>query len=255
MRTRTFGTALSLVAALAAANASSAQEAPAPEADAQARATLLRMATFLASTPRLTVALQTAYDVVQPDGQKVEFGDSRKLALRRPDGFRIDAEARDGARRGLLIDGRAITTFDLNENVYASVPKQGTVDEALDYAVDELGLRIPLKELFASDLPETVTRASSVRLVANERVGSVPCEHLAVRADEVDYEVWVATGERPLLQRIVVTYRFAEGQPQFAANFASWNMSPDLPDALFAHEPAEGAERIRVAPASEGAQR
>jgi hypothetical protein len=83
----------------------------------------------------------------------------------------------------------------------------------------------------------------------------VACEHLAVRLDEADFEAWVATGDRPLPQRIVVTYKLAPGQPQFAANLSEWNLAPDLPDALFSYEPAADAERIRVAPVAEGAER
>ncbi len=255
MGTRTLRAALALCAALAAAGAASAQEtAPSPD-DARARATLERMAKLVAGAQRLSVAIETVYEVVQPDGQTIEFGETRRLALRRPDRFRVDTEERDGSRRGFLFDGRAISAFDLDENVYASVPKQGTTDAALDYAVRELGLRVPLAELFASDLPATVARSGRVRFVGEERIGGVPCEHLAVRAEELDYQVWVATGEEPLPQRIVITYRLAEGQPQFAATLSGWNLSPDLPDSLFAYAPADGAERIRVTPAAPGAQR
>jgi hypothetical protein len=240
---------------LGGSEASGAQEPASPaEIDPEAKAALHRMASFLANAKRLSVTLDITYDVVQVDGQKIEFGDRRKVALRRPDRFRADSEERDGTRRGVLFDGGAIYAFDLDENVYASVPKQGTTDEALDYAVGELGMRVPLAELFSSDLPRRVDRASRVQYVAEERIEGVPCDHVAARTEEVDYEVWIANGERPLPQRIVITYRQAEGQPQFAASFSSWNLSPDLPDALFAFKPAEDAEWIRVSPAPEGAR-
>jgi hypothetical protein len=250
-----FRVALSLAAALSVAADSSAQQAAPDAEDKEARATLERMAKFLASAQKLSVTLDTAYDVVQPDGQKIEFGARRRVALRRPDRFRMDAEERDGTSRGLMFDGKQIYAFDLDENVYASVPKQGTSDQALDYASGELGLRIPLVELFASDLPQTLAKAREVSFVAGEKLGGVACEHLAVRLDEADFEAWVATGDRPLPQRIVVTYKLAPGQPQFAANLSEWNLAPDLPDALFSYEPAADAERIRVAPVAEGAER
>lgn len=255
MGTWTFRAVVSLAIALAFAGDSRAQQAAPGAEDKEARATLERMAKFLAGAKKLSVTLDTAYDVLQPDGQMIEFGARRRVALRRPDRFRMDAEERDGTRRGLLFDGKEIYAFDLEENVYASVPKAGSNDQALDYATGELGLRIPLSELFASDLPKTVAKSKDVSLVAEETLGGVPCEHLAVRADEVDYEVWVATGDRPLPQRVVVTYKLAPGQPRFAANLSEWNLAPDLPDALFTYEPAADAERIRVAPVAEGAQR
>jgi hypothetical protein len=250
-----FRVVLSLAAALAVAGVSSAQQAAPAADDREARATLERMARFVASAQKLSVTLETAYDVLQPDGQKIEFGARRRVALRRPDRFRMDAEERDGSRRGIMFDGKEIYAFDLDENVYASVAKPGTADQALDHATGELGLRIPLSDLFASDLPQTVAKSKEVSLVAEEKLRDVSCEHIAVRADEVDYEVWVATGEQPLPQRIVVTYKLAPGQPRFVASLSDWNLAPDLPDALFTYEPAADAERIRVAPVAEGAQR
>lgn len=245
---------LVLFAALAGA-ASAQQATPPADGEAEARATLERMAALIAGTQELSVSIESSYDVVQRDGQRIEFGESRRVAVRRPDRFRADTEERDGSRRGFLFDGKEIAAFDLDQNVYASVPKSGTADQALDYSVNELGMRIPLVELFSSDLLQTVERSVSVRFVAEERIAGVPCDHLAVRADEADYEIWIATGERPLPQRIVVTYRQALGQPQFAANFSSWNLAADLPDALFAYQPAEGAERVRVTPPAEGTPR
>jgi hypothetical protein len=250
-----FRVVLSLAAALAVAGVSSAQQAAPDADDKEARATLERMAKFLASAQKLSVTLETAYEVLQPDGQKIEFGAQRRVAVRRPDRFRMDAEGRDGTRRGLMFDGKEIYAFDLDENVYASVPKPGTADQALDHATGELGMRIPLADVFTTDLPKTVAKAKDVSFVAEEKLRDVACEHLAVRADEVDYEVWVATGDRPLPQRIVVTYKLAPGQPRFAANLSDWNLAPDLPDAIFSYQPAADAERIRVTPAGEGAKR
>jgi hypothetical protein len=60
---------------------------------------------------------------------------------------------------------------------------------------------------------------------------------------------------------MVITYTAAEGQPQFWAQFSDWNLSPDVPDALFAFTPPEGAAKIAFAarkpvpPAQGGRQR
>jgi hypothetical protein len=45
----------------------------------------------------------------------------------------------------------------------------------------------------------------------------------------------------------VITYREAEGSPQFWAQLIKWNLKPKTPDSLFAYTPPKGAERIPFA--------
>ena len=60
-------------------------------------------------------------------------------------------------------------------------------------------------------------------------------------------QLWVAQGDQPLPCRLVITYRAAEGQPQFWAQFSDWNLSPDVSDAQFVFTPPEGAAKIAFA--------
>ena len=60
-------------------------------------------------------------------------------------------------------------------------------------------------------------------------------------------QLWIAQGDQPLPRRRVITYKDAEGQPQFRAQFSEWNLSPDAPDSPFAFTPSEGATKIAFA--------
>jgi len=61
-------------------------------------------------------------------------------------------------------------------------------------------------------------------------------------------QLWIAKGDQPLPRRMVITYTRAEGQPQFRAQFSDWNLSPEVPDSLFAFTPPTGAVKIAFAP-------
>ena len=175
-----------------------------------AAARIEAMANLLAKAQRLGVAVDCTYDVVQDSGQKIEFGERRELTLRRPDGVRVDVTRRDGSRRGLLFDGTQLTAFDLDEKVYATAPKPGTVDAALAYYAQDLKMRLPLRELFAADFPQKLKDVlGSARLVGKATVGGVATDHVAFRGDTADVQLWIARDGHPLLQRIVITYRLA----------------------------------------------
>jgi hypothetical protein len=69
-------------------------------------AILKRMADFLSQTQRFSVTVDIGFDVVQDSGQKIEFGETRKIVIRRPDRARIDITKGDGATSGFIFDGQ-----------------------------------------------------------------------------------------------------------------------------------------------------
>jgi hypothetical protein len=216
--------------------------------DAEAMATLKRMVDFLSQAQRLSVTVEIGFDVVQNSGEKLEFGETRQFLIRRPDRARIDITRRDGATSGFRFDGQEIAVFNTREQVYATAARPGTLDEAIAYFINDLDMRFPLGELFSTRLAETLPAKVLIAYnVGQERLMGVPCEHLAFRGDQADWQLWVAQGDQPLPCRLVITYMAAEGQPQFRAQFTDWNLSPDVPDTQFAFTPPEGAVKIAFA--------
>jgi hypothetical protein len=210
-----------------------------------AKAVLMRAGDFLAQAKQFSVSLRSGYDVVQETGQKIEFNEARKLTLVRPDRLRVDVERSDGDKALVLFDGQEITVFSPKEKVFANVAKAGDVDQAILYLLNNLQLRLPLAMMLVTKLPaELERRVRSVDLVEQDTIMDVPCAHLAVRGDDVDFQIWVPSQGDPLPRRVVITYKKAEGQPQFWANFSEWNLSPNTPDGFFAFSPPDGVNRI-----------
>ena len=209
------------------------------------KAILMRMAEFLANTPRFSVNLRDNYDAVQASGQKIEFGETRKVTVSRPNGLRVESEHSDGDKHLVLYDGKDITVFTPSQNVYAQAAKPGGIDEAVMYFLRDLHMRLPLAMLLTSRLPaELERRTQALDYVERTTIDGTPAHHLAGRTETVDYQVWISEGAQPLPLRIVLTYKNAEGQPQFRAQFADWNFSPEIQDAQFVFTPPEGAQKI-----------
>jgi hypothetical protein len=236
------GLALWLTATPGYAQQSAATTSPSQE---EAMATLMKAAEFLAKAQRFSVTVDIGYDVEQDWGQKLEFGATRHITVRRPDRVAVDITDRDGTRRGFRFDGKQLAFFGLDEKVYATAQKPGDIDAALAYFIRDLQMPLPLAELVSNNLPKTLKdRVSEAYLVEEATIAGTRCDHLALRNNLVDAQLWVAEGDQPALQRIVLTYKRENGQPQFWANFHDWNFSPEAPDALFTFTPAEGAARI-----------
>lgn len=215
-----------------------------------ARALLFGMADFLAKTPRMTVTIRGAYDAVQASGQKIEWNEIRSVTLSRPDRLRVEGERSNGARTLVVFDGKEISTFDESGRVYAQAPQPGGIDEGLVYFVRDLGMRMPLAVLFLGRASaELEQRVRAVSYVEKTGILGAPAHHIAGRTDSVDFQLWIADGDRPLPQRIVLSYRSAPGQPQFWATFSNWNLAAQPAESLFSFAPPAGATRIPFATA------
>lgn len=226
---------------------SSAPQAADPE-PTEVKAILLRMANYLAQTQKFTVTMTDSYDTFQESGQKIEFGEKRKISVSRPDGLRVDLEESHGEKHLFLYDGKDITVFNPSQNVYAQVGKAGGIDEAMVYLLKDLHMRLPLAALLISRFPtEIESRTRSLDYVEKTSIHGAPCHHLAGRTETVDYQVWIQEGAQPLPLRIVLTYKHAEGQPQFRAQFSDWNLTPVVSDAEFAFTPPEASRKIAFA--------
>ena len=228
------------------------------ESQTQAQAILMRMAEFLGGAQRFSVSVRGEYDAVQKSGQKIEFGENRKVTLARPDRLRVEGERSDGAGVLTVFDGREITVIDSASNVYATAPQPGSVDETIVYFVRDLGMRLPLAVLLVSQLPvELKERVRALDYVERTSIDGVVSHHLAARTDTVDFQVWVAEGDKPLPHRVVLTYKNAPGQPQVRAQLSDWNLAPAITDSTFLVKPPDGAQTVafaaplaRVAPAA-----
>ncbi|UCG73818.1 MAG: DUF2092 domain-containing protein [Chromatiales bacterium] len=217
-----------------------------PAIEAEALQIFKRMADYIASSEEYSYHAESSYDVVQPSGMKVEFGGTRKVLVSRPNRLRMDGERRDGVRGVLLFDSENIWMFDPDENVYATADQPDDLGASIEFAVVELSMNAPLADLLVTDVYDRVTANLIGALDLGETVVSgVVCDHLLMRNDYTDFQMWITTGDQPVLKRIVITYKEEPGEPQYRAQFVEWNMAPEATAARLDFRPPADAEQIR----------
>jgi hypothetical protein len=203
------------------------------------------MARYLAGLPGFAVELIGSYDAVQVSGRKIEFSEIRSLALARPDRLRVEQLRSDGSADLVVFDGRLMSVFDGKAGVYAQASQPGSLDDALVYFVRELGMQLPLAAMLSTRFPDEIARrAQALEYVEYTEILPVPAHHIAGQTSTVDFQVWIADGDRPVPLRIVLTYRNEPGQPQFRVQFVDWQTGVPTEAALFAFTPPAGARQI-----------
>lgn len=204
------------------------------------------MADYLGAAKSFAYETESSYDVVQQSGITVEFGDSRKIVVSRPDRLWMESSRRDGVNGSVIFDGQNIWAFIPDENVYATAEQPGDLDAAIEFAISELNLKAPLSELISTNLyDEAVSELTGALYLGESVVAGVDCEHLLMSNDYADFQMWIASGGQPVLKRIVITYREEPGQPQFRAQFKNWQIPARDTKGKFEFRPPADAKRIR----------
>lgn len=210
-----------------------------------ARDRLLEMARTLGAAERFSVSLHAAYDVVQDNGQKIEFGEIREIELQRPDKIRVAESTGDGSQDLILFDGKSITVQDGATSVFAQAPQPGDIDDSVKYFVRDLQMRMPLAPLLLKDFAgELQRRVRSIDYVGLTDILGTPAHHIAARTAQADFQVWIAQGAQPTPLRIVMSYPASEGHPQFRADFSKWDLSPTFAADRFEFTPSAEAQQI-----------
>lgn len=203
------------------------------------------MAEYLAHLQNFSYKVRAFYDVVQKDGQKIEFNESREVSVGRPDHIRADFMQGDGMEGTVLFDGKQFLLYNKTDNLYATTTTAGTVDDIVTTLSAKLGIQVPLAMLINSKLPELLrSKIRNVDLVESVKLDGVACDHVAARGDKVDLQVWIQQGEQPVPRRIVITYKTEQGMPQFRADLNDWQVTAARHESRFKFVIPAGVEQM-----------
>jgi len=236
---------LSMAFALIPAGAIPAVAVAQPTAiDPRAQAILKKATDYLAGLKQFSVDTTSTIEVVLQSGQKLQFDNGASASVQRPN--RLVARRKgDLVNQVFYYDGKTLSLYNPDQKVYASAPAPDTVEAMLDYARDSLDIIAPAGDLLYRNAFEILMRdVQSGFVVGKGVVGGVRCDHLAFRNAEVDWQIWIQEGARPLPRRFVITSTQVAGAPQFEVHMTNWNTAPKFADGTFAFTPAKDAKKI-----------
>ncbi|WP_198262896.1 DUF2092 domain-containing protein [sulfur-oxidizing endosymbiont of Gigantopelta aegis] len=215
----------------------------AEEVEAQADSLLKNMSTYIAGLQQFTVSSHSTIESMLDSGQKIMLDHDNETSVSRPNKL-FSTRMGDAVEQKFYYDGKQFTLYSKAHNYYASVAAADNLTAALDQAINQFDLTAPGADLLYKD---SYTRLSKGLIsgfyVGKSMIDGVECHHLAFRNAEVDWQIWIQTGDKPLPKRYVVSSRWITGSPQFSLTM-NWNTKPDLADKTFQFIVPEKAEKI-----------
>jgi len=244
---------LSMLAVSLAAPGAIAQPAPAGAAapanavDPASIQALRDMGKFLQTLQRFEVSTELSGERVLADGQKLQHTATADLDVERPNKLRaVMLSAR--SERQLFYDGKSVTLYTPAQKYYSTVDFTGTIGELISRLKDRFGVEVPLSDLFLWGTPAApLDKIESAMNAGQDFIGDDLCDHYAFRQANVDWQIWITTGSKPLPRKVVITNRADEARPQ-SVSLIDWNLKPTFKNTVFKFTPPKGATKIEIVP-------
>lgn len=209
-----------------------------------AKAVLKAMTDYVGSLKTLELTYDSDLEIITPQLEKLQFASSGEILLARPDKLR--AHRMGGfADVALVFDGKTLSILGRNINGYAQIESPGTVDQLVAALRAGLGVALPGADLLLTNAYETLTAGVlEAKWMGPGIIDGRPCEHLAFRNFDTDWQLWVETGDRPIPRKMVITSKTVNGAPQYTLRVKSWK-SDVVPAAdAFAFTVPAGAKKL-----------
>jgi hypothetical protein len=214
--------------------------------DPRANAAVRQMSDYLTHLQSFRFRGSSVTDMVTHEGQKVQTVVDERVAIKRPNRFRVE-------RRNPIIDatvrydGRSLSVYGKRTGYYATAPMPPRLRETIDVLRDRYGIEAPAADLFVENPYDELMQDVLVgRYIGIEPIDGVPCQHLAFQGKNVDWQIWIEQGPRPLPRRYAITSKHDRAEPEFGVMLSEWEPNVVLADSDFQFSPPPGATKIEM---------
>ncbi|SOY64072.1 DUF2092 domain-containing protein [Cupriavidus taiwanensis] len=205
------------------------------------------MGRYLQTLTQFQVAVDLSGERVLTDGQKLLHTASAKLDVQRPNKLRAQMRSARSAR-DLMYDGKTVVLYMPEQKYYSRATFDNNLADLVERLRARFGVEIPMADLFLWGTPQApLDSISSAMNAGQDIVDGTLCDQYAFRQGEIDWQIWIATGPRPLPRKLVITNRSDEARPQ-SVSWIRWNLSPRFTQSVFTFTPPAGAKAAEFVP-------
>jgi hypothetical protein len=227
--------------------------AQAPAVDPAAVQTLKRMSDYLERLQQFSVTTQSIVEEIRFSGHRVDYDLAASVVVKRPNKL---SAVRTGEllNEQLFYDGTTLTLYRPSDKTYATATVPDTVEKMIDFARETVGILLPAADLvYRGAYPLMMQDVTLATVVGKTVIGGVRCDHLLFSRPGVDFQVWVAEGERPWPLKYVVTEMDTPSKLSITTFLSNWKVDQAVQDAQFNFVPPKDARAIPMPHDASGA--
>jgi len=212
--------------------------------EADAKSLLKAMSDYLAAQEALSFAYDATLEIATTEHQILALASSGKAILNRPDKMRA---TRSGgfADIEMIFDAKTLTLVGKNANVYTQIAIPGTTDHLIDELQGTYNRPFPAADLLVTDVYDRLmSGVVDIKDLGSGVIGGAQCDHLAFRTDHVDWQIWIAQGDRPHPCRYVITSKHVPDGPQYSIQIRDWKTGEEVARDDFSFKNSTGAKKM-----------
>jgi hypothetical protein len=209
--------------------------------EGDATAILKAMSDYVGSQKTIQLAFDSDIEIITPQLEKIQFTNSGEVVVARPD--KLHAHRAGGyADVALYFDGKTVSVYGKHVNGYAQFDAPGTLDQLIHALRQGHGVALPGADLLLSNSYDLlVADVQESKHIGRGVIDGVECEHLAFRNFDIDWQLWVEVGDRPIPRKLVITSKTINSAPQYTLRVKQWKTGMDPSPEAFAFIPPAGA--------------
>ena len=147
----------------------------------------------------------------------------------------------------ILYDGKTLTFLGKNANLFTQVAAPGTVDQLIDTLQDKYNRPMPGADLLMTNsYDELMQDVYDSKDLGSGVINGVECDSLAFRKNDVDWQIWIAQGDRPYPCQFVITSKLESTDPQYTIQFGDWKFGNDVAVDDFSFKNASNAKQVAL---------
>ena len=221
-----------------------------PNAHAQssddARQVLKTMTDYVSSQKIISATYDTDIEVITSNLQKIQFASSGQMLLSRPDKVRA-SRVGGYADVEMVFDGKTLAVLGKNLNKYAQIDSAGSIDQLVERLRNQFGLAIPGADIMVSrSYDELMTDVLDAEHIGRGVIDGVECDHLAFRNNDVDWQIWIEVGGRPIPRKYVITSKAVTGAPQYTLRIKDWKTDVPVAADAFMFKPPANSQKVEA---------
>jgi hypothetical protein len=240
---RSFGLPIVLAGVIVASSLITVAQAQQADDAAQI---LKAMSDYVASQKNISLTYDSDIEVVTPEVEKIQFTSSGKVLLSRPDKVRA---SRTGGYADFEIDfdGKTVTALGKNINAYAQTDFTGSVDQLIGKMRSMDLMTAPGADILGTHIyDDLMADVIDAKHIGRGVIDGVECEHLAFRDLDVDWQLWVEVGARPIPRKYVITSKGVGAAPQYTLRIKEWKTDAPIGADAFVFTPPPGATKVAL---------
>lgn len=219
-----------------------------------------KMAAFYAANTDYTASMILTMQGTEPNQPPRTMINRFQMSLDRPKRFRVSAEGEAVNMLGVG-DGETMTLLDVKRNEYTQddSPEEPAMVLGLSgTGMMRIGTMLMAEPFRVKPYGSLVEGVEKGEYVGAEKINGIACDHIKLIHPELDWEMWIDSGEKPLVykvtidtQKVLNNAKATSMKIDVTIEYSGWEINPAWSDDRFTFVPPKDAKKMEPSDGTE----